>query len=172
MTSASTSAAPEPTGAGPADEDWLVTTSLAPHADGSLAPLYAGAARGELTLPFCGECGLAVELEQRACDSCGSTYIDWRAVERVGVVHAATLVHRREPGLIRATGPYPVLDVEVASGHRLVMTTVTASDAAPVIGQPVAIGFRTVGGVAVPAAHLGPFLPASSLPTSETEVST
>jgi phenylpropionate dioxygenase-like ring-hydroxylating dioxygenase large terminal subunit len=31
-------------------------------------------------------------------------------------VHAATLVHRREPGLIIAVQPYPVIDVELTSG--------------------------------------------------------
>ncbi|WP_261561561.1 Zn-ribbon domain-containing OB-fold protein [Frankia tisae] len=137
-------------------EDWLVDAALAPLADGSLAPLYAGAAAGELTLPFCAACGLALELEQRACDGCGATDIHWRPVERAGSVHAVTLVHRREPGLVRVTEPYPVLDIELASGHRLIMTTLTAAGSAPVIGRPVTIGFRSVGGVAVPAASLDP----------------
>jgi uncharacterized OB-fold protein len=140
----------------PDAEDWLVDAALAPLAGGSLAPLYAGAAAGELTLPFCATCGLALELEQRACDGCGATDIHWRPVERAGTVHAATLVHRREPGLVRVTEPYPVLDVELTSGHRLIMTTLTATELAPAIGRPVTIGFRVVGGVSVPAAALDP----------------
>jgi uncharacterized protein len=135
-------------------EDWLAAAALAPVADGSLAALYTGAADGRLVLPFCAGCGLALELEQRVCDGCARADVAWRDVPPTGTVHAATTVHRREPGLIRATEPYHVLDVEVASGHRLVMTTITATPLAPAIGQPVAIAFRTIGGVAVPAARL------------------
>jgi uncharacterized OB-fold protein len=65
-------------------------------------------------------------------------------------------VHRREPGLIVADAPYPVIDVELASGHRLVLTTTQACPHAPAIGAPVEIAFRTVGAVAVPAVSLLP----------------
>jgi uncharacterized OB-fold protein len=151
-------------GAGAAD--WLAAPDLAPVVAGdALEPLYAGAAVGRLVLPFCAACGLALELEQRVCDGCESSGVTWRDVPLGARVHAVTTVHRREPGLIRATAPYHVLDVEVASGHRVVMTTVTPTACAPAIGQPVSVGFRTVsgpggpggpGGVAVPAAHVGP----------------
>jgi hypothetical protein len=68
------------------------------------------------------------------------------------VVHAATLVHRVDEGLILVEHPYPVLDVEVSSGHRLIMTTLAESDRLPAIGAPVTIGFRAVAGTRVPAA--------------------
>ncbi|EIV91850.1 Zn-ribbon domain-containing OB-fold protein [Frankia sp. QA3] len=154
----------------PDAEDWLVDAALAPLADGSLAPLYAGAAAGELTLPFCATCGLALELEQRACDGCGATDIRWRPVERAGTVHAVTLVHRREPGLVRVTEPYPVVDIELTSGHRLIMTTLTATGSAPAIGRPVTVGFRVVGGVAVPAAVLS--TTESSAPSEPSDAAT
>jgi uncharacterized OB-fold protein len=140
--------------------DWLVAPELAPDpADPDLAPLYAAAARGVLVMPFCGDCGLPLELEQSVCDGCragagagaGAAKRQWREVPRAGTVHAATLVHRREPGLILADAPYPVVDVELASGHRLVLTTAQPSTSAPAIGAPVEIAFRTVGAVAVPA---------------------
>jgi uncharacterized OB-fold protein len=135
--------------------DWLVSADLAPDAgDPALAALYEAAARGELALPFCGSCGLPLELEQRVCDGCDATDVRWRPVEPVGTVHAATAVHRREPGLILTGDPYPVLDVEVGSGHRLVMTTTGPVTDLPAIGQSVTISFRSVGGVAVPAAHV------------------
>src|SRR5688572_4587753 len=102
-------------------------------------------------MPFCGACDAVLELEQVVCDLCGGG-VGWRTVEPRGTVHASTLVHRLEPGLLRATEPYPVLDVELASGHRLVMTTTTPAAAAPAIGTPVTVGFRTIGGVAVPGA--------------------
>lgn len=139
-----------------ADADWLVSDSIAPSLDedDAIAPLYAGAARGELVLPFCGSCAEPVELEQTVCDRCAGTEVAWRAVQATGSIHAVTIVHRREAGLIRYDRPYPVLDVEVSSGHRLVMTTVEPPSADPVIGQRIVIDFRHVGVATVPAARI------------------
>ena len=142
------------TGAG----DWLVAADLAPDtADPVMAPVYEAAARGALALPFCAACSAPLELEQYVCDECGANAgvgtsgREWRDVPLAGTVHTATLVHRRERGLILATGPYPVIDVELASGHRLVLTTDAPSGQAPGIGTPVEIAFRTVGAVRLPA---------------------
>ncbi len=139
--------------------DWLVAPELAPDPrDPDLGPLYEAAARQVLVMPFCGGCGIPLELEQSVCDGCGADAAKrlWREVPRTGAVHAATLVHRREPGLILAGAPYPVIDVELTSGHRLVLTTAQPSTSAPAIDAPVEIAFRTVGAVAVPAVSLLP----------------
>jgi uncharacterized protein len=141
--------------------DWLVAPELAPDtADPVMAPVYAAAARGALALPFCAACGTPLELEQYVCDACGASAEigtagrAWRDVPLAGTVHTATLVHRREPGLIVAMGPYPVVDVDLDSGHRLVLTAATPSGQAPDIGAPVEIAFRTVGAVALPAVRV------------------
>jgi uncharacterized OB-fold protein len=131
--------------------DWLVDDSLAPRTGGALAPLYAAAERGELALPHCNACGLALELEQLRCDACDAADVVWRSVARLGVVHAVTTVHRLEPGLVRASQPYHVADVELASGHRLIMTSATAITRPPRIGAAVTVSFRRVGGVAIPS---------------------
>jgi uncharacterized OB-fold protein len=138
--------------------DWLVAPELAPDpADPVMAPVYEAAARGALALPFCAACDTPLELEQYVCDACGASAEirtagrEWRDVPLAGTVHTGTLVHRREPGLIVATAPYPVIDVELTSGHRLVLTTATPSGTAPDIGAPVEIAFRTVGAVTLPA---------------------
>ena len=133
-------------------DDWLLVPSLAPETAGDrLAPLYEAAARGELALPFCAACTQPLELEQEICDYCGSAQCRWRTVELRGTVHAATLMHRREPGLVRTQRPYPVVDVELTSGHRVVMTTTLPTDTTPTIGTVVHIGFRRLGEVAIPA---------------------
>jgi uncharacterized OB-fold protein len=133
-------------------EDWLLDSALAPAADDdTLAPLYRAATRNELALPFCAACALPLELDQEVCDQCGDGEQDWRTVDPRGVVHAATLMHRREPGLVHAVAPYPIVDVELTSGHRMVMTTVQAADTAPLIGTAVRIGFRRLGDVVLPA---------------------
>jgi len=131
--------------------DWLVPDSLAPNTDGPLLPLYKAAARGELALPFCAQCDTPLELDQTRCDNCGHDVVSWRTVAPLGVVHAATTVHRREPGLILTTAPYHVVDVELDSGHRLLMTTTHAVATTPIIGAAAVIAFRSVGGVSVPA---------------------
>jgi uncharacterized OB-fold protein len=133
-------------------EDWLLDEALAPAAaDDPLAPLYEAAARNELALPFCAACAQPLELDQAVCDHCGDTEHDWRAVDPRGTVHAATLMHRREPGLVHALAPYPIVDVELGSGHRMVMTTSRPTDAAPSIGTAVRVGFRRLGDVSIPA---------------------
>ncbi|HEY6623011.1 MAG TPA: OB-fold domain-containing protein [Acidimicrobiales bacterium] len=130
--------------------DWLVADELAPDPNGALAPLFERAAVGELVMPFCDHCSQPLELEQFACDACGGQAA-WRRVDPSGTVHAVTTVHRREPGLIRAPDPYPVIDVELDSGHRVITTTTTPVAEQPHIGQPVALSFRIIGDVAVPA---------------------
>lgn len=141
--------------------DWLVSESLAPQVEGDLlAPLYEAAARGVLALPFCGKCSTPLDLDQQVCDGCGADEIAWLPVEMAGTVHSATRVHRREPGLVVAEESYPVLDVELSSGHRLIMTTRTAPSSLPRIGDPVAVVFRELGGVSIPAA--APITPSTS----------
>ena len=133
-------------------EDWLLDSALAPEPEhDTLRPLYQAATRGELALPFCAACPQPLELDQEVCDACGGTEHDWRTVDLRGTVHAATLMHRREPGLVRAQAPYPIVDVELESGHRILMTTTQPADAAPKIGAKVRIGFRHLGDVAIPA---------------------
>jgi uncharacterized protein len=146
------------------DGDWLVADSLAPSTTGTLAPLYEASARGELALPHCGSCGQPLELEQTRCDGCGGVEIAWRPVDRRGTIHSFTTVHRREPGLIVTSAPYHVVDVELASGHRLLMTTSAPTDDPPAIGDAAAITFRHVGGVAVPALATGQDLPDTEVP--------
>jgi uncharacterized protein len=136
-------------------EDWLLDGALAPAADdGTLAPLYGAALRNELALPFCAACARPLELDQEVCDSCGAAEREWRTVELSGTVHAATLMHRREPGLVHAVAPYPIVDVELTSGHRMIMTTVQPAGTAPLIGAAVRIGFRRLGDVAIPAIEI------------------
>jgi uncharacterized OB-fold protein len=133
-------------------EDWLLDSALAPTTDDDmLAPLYRAAARNELVMPFCAACALPLELDQEVCDGCGNAERAWRSVALGGTVHAATLMHRREPGLVHGLAPYPIVDVELTSGHRIVMTTVQPADTAPPIGTAVRIGFRRLGDVAIPA---------------------
>jgi uncharacterized OB-fold protein len=143
--------------------DWLLADSLAPQVEGDpLAPLYDGSARGLLVLPFCSACSLPLDLDQQVCDGCGAAAIAWREVTPTGVVHSATVMHRREPGLVLATEPYPILDVELTDGHRLIMTTREPPSSPVQIGDPVVVVFRDLGGVAIPAAEITSTAPSTT----------
>ncbi|WP_409330856.1 Zn-ribbon domain-containing OB-fold protein [Trujillonella humicola] len=146
---------------GPA-ADWLLDPGLAPQTDGHLAPLYAGAAAGRLTLPRCASCDLPLELEQQVCDGCGGDVVAWHDEVPEGTVHSVTTVHRREPGLVLVDRPYVVADVELAGGHRLLMAGVHPCPA-PAIGSPVTVAFRHLGGVALPAFVPPPLSPEQEL---------
>lgn len=151
--------------AGKNNPDWLLDDGVAPGGkDDPLAPLYEGSARGELVLPFCGSCHLPLDLEQLVCDGCGSFECAWSVAEPLGTVHSVTVMHRVEPGLVHADGPYPIVDVELADGHRLIMTTLESTSVPPTIGDTVRVAFRYLGGVAIPAAL--PTTPAETEATS------
>jgi uncharacterized OB-fold protein len=113
--------------------------------------MYAAAAAGELAMPHCAACDQPLELEQLRCDACGAADVAWLRVDPHGTIHSVTTVHRREPGLIVATEPYHVVDVELASGHRLVMTTDRPTATPPAIGDAARVVFRDVFGVPVPS---------------------
>lgn len=135
------------------DVDWLLDPSLAPDVgEDKLGPLYSAALSGRLAMPFCADCATPLDLDQHVCDNCGSARTLWRTVESAGIVHSVTVMHRREPGLVRSGAPYPILDVELTSGHRLIMTSRDRTDTVFRIGDEVRIGFRHLGGVAIPAA--------------------
>ncbi len=134
--------------------DWLVDTSLAPVVEGVLEPLYRGGAEGSLQMPFCAACDAVLELSQIRCDACASTDRQWHTVEPLGTIHSATMVHRLEPGLIVTHAPYPVVDIELASGHRIIVTTAVPCAELPRIGDLADITFRLVGDVAVPSLAL------------------
>ena len=140
----------------PASQDWLLEPVLAPTVTGDvLAPYYEAAARGELAMPFCSRCDLALELEQRVCDGCGGTESQWRTVEVAGTVHAAPLMHPRETGLVRAEVPHPVatapvtLDADVVKRLRAMMREGVKSGSA----KAAAAGREPVYGVAAEVTH-------------------
>lgn len=136
-----------------ATRDWLLEEALAPDTDDDhMLAFYEAAARGELILPFCTDCHLQLDLEQYVCDRCGSFDSSWQSVDLIGVVHSATTMCRFETGLVRVDVPYPILDIELSSGHRLIMTTLDPTSVTPSIGDEVGIAFRKLGGVAIPSA--------------------
>lgn len=131
----------------------LFDSDLEP-APAGLEPLYAGTALGELRLPSCGSCGSPLDLVQVVCDRCGRLDVRWSAVALHGTVHAATTVMRPSRRFVIGNLPYHVVDVDLASGHRLTMAATHRGGATPAIGDAVAVQFARVGTTAVPRAHV------------------
>jgi len=131
--------------------DWLVTDALAPIPNDLTAPFFEGCAEGRLALPICGSCAQPLWFEQLVCSTCASTQRTWIDAALCGEIHALTIVHRRQADVIVATVPYLVVDVELDTSHHLTMSTVEPSIEGFKICDRVEIGFRNIGGVAVPA---------------------
>jgi uncharacterized OB-fold protein len=132
--------------------DWLLLDSAAPSAEEPLTKFLAGTADGELVLPFCGS-GHPLDLDQLECEreGCPGGPRQWREVSRTGTVIASIVMHRLEKSFIAATAPYPVLEVELDSGHRLYVSTDrhTRSVVFPA-GEIVDIAFVRVGETSIP----------------------
>ena len=135
--------------------DWLADDALEPPDVARCAPFRHAADQGRLVLPGCRACDTALELDQVACHGCAQTDdVVWRDVPLLGHVHAASWIHRVSPAQILTDRPYPLLDIEFAAGHRLVLTTTSATTTVPPVGAAVRIAFRRVGNTALPAVDL------------------
>jgi uncharacterized OB-fold protein len=120
-----------------------------PADDAVLRPFLQSTARDALSMPFCDRCGAPVDIDQRRCESCGAGAVCWRIVEPRGRVAAATMMHRRDAGVM-ADSRYAVVEVELLSGHRLITSTASASDHAFQAGEPVALEMVRVGDRNIP----------------------
>ncbi len=132
--------------------DWLVLDTAAPSAEEPLARFFAGTADDELLLPFCGN-GHPLDFDQVECErpECGERSPEWRPVPKSGTVIASIVMHRLEKAYIAAKAPYPVLEVEFDSGHRLYLSTDRDPGAvAYQTGERVDIAFVSVGGIRIP----------------------
>jgi uncharacterized OB-fold protein len=99
-----------------------------------------GAARGELRIPRCEQCGRTFWPAGPVCPHDGSTEVAWVSDPGTGTVSSWVRFHKRYYADDQV--PYVVVQVELASGPRL--TTSWASSRDPEIGEPVAVSFREV----------------------------
>lgn len=109
---------------------------------------FAAAARGELAIRECGECGTTLHLPRESCPRCGAFTRTWRTVAPSGHLYSWTVVeHQVHPAY--AT-PYTVVLVELddAPGVRLLGRLEGRPDLT--IGQPMAAEFEKVGEVVLP----------------------
>jgi len=101
-----------------------------PGPDAAFAQFIAA---GEFRIQRCGACGRHVFYPRVACSHCGSVELRWVAASGRGVVHAVSVVQRRED----KGGPYNVVLVDLDEGPRMMSRVDGVAHDAVRIGLPV-----------------------------------
>ncbi|MBB6406339.1 3-ketoacyl-CoA thiolase [Arthrobacter sp. AZCC_0090] len=131
-------------------EDWLVLDAAAPSTDEPLRTFLDGAALGDLRLPFCTN-GHPLDFDQGRCEQDGSSDPPvWESVPSQATVIASIVMHRIEKTFVKALVPYPVIEVELVSGHRLYVSTDREPALSYQTGDEVKLTFVSVGETRIP----------------------
>ena len=138
----------------------METSFLLPDLDDTDAPFFEGAARGELLVQTCADCGARRIPPRPMCPACRSIRVQWVAVSGRGTIWSFVVPH---PPLLPAyseIAPYNVITVALDEDPnlRLVGNLVASPDGAineidPAtirIGEPVRVVFQRVGDVCLP----------------------
>lgn len=115
------------------DVDWEV-----------LRPFWAGAAEGELRLPWCTGCRRMHWYPVGPCRRCGAADVAWEAVAGTGTLHSWTVVHHAFlPELAPLTPFAPALvALDADPDVRLVTRVVDVDHHRLTVGLPLEVTFR------------------------------
>lgn len=132
------------------------TAPLVPATDDhDTAGFFEAAARGELAIRTCADCGTALHVPVAHCWSCGSWDTRWTATAGTGRLYSWTVVaHQVHPSY---PVPYTVVLVELDDhpGVRLIGRLPGRPELRA--GQPMAVSFDTLpGGVVIPGWRAAP----------------
>jgi uncharacterized OB-fold protein len=117
----------------------------APIPDQSTAHYWEAAARGELVIKRCDNCGRAHFYPRPFCPVCWSTAVRWERASGRGTVYTFSVVRRSDLPPFRDRVPYVPAIVELAEGPRM-MTAIVDVDPADVrIGMEVDVAFAPAG---------------------------
>lgn len=121
-----------------------------PRPDPVSAPYWEAAARGELVVQECPECGHRQFYPRSVCTACAADP-GWITCSGRGTVHTFTVIRQNHAQPFKDELPYVVAIVDLEEGPRM-MGNVTGCDPDDVgIGMPVEVYFVPAdGGVAVP----------------------
>ena len=134
---------------------------LKPLIDDDGAPFFEYAAKGELRMQTCANCGEVHFPPRPMCPRCQSTDSEWKVMSGRGHVWSYAVPHPPLLADYAAVAPYPVGVVELEEDRRLRLVgnlvpaadaEINAIDPASIeIGQPVHAVFREIEGVSVAA---------------------
>lgn len=108
------------------------------------APFWEAAAKGELRLQQCGQCGLVRFPPALLCGRCLSERAEWVALSGRGTVYSWIVVHQSQHPAFNADVPYNVAIIELDEGPRLHTNIVECSNDRIHIGMPVEAVFQKV----------------------------
>jgi hypothetical protein len=129
-----------------------VTDRPLPHPDPATAPYWAGASKGEFTLPQCETCERFHFYPRALCPHCGSQAIRWSASPGRGSVYSVTVVHRAPSPAFESMVPYAVAVVALDEGPHLMSNIINCNAADVSIGQRVQVTFLEMADdIALPA---------------------
>lgn len=118
-----------------------------PHPTPLSKPFWDGAARGELWIQRCGECGTHVFYPRHLCTGCGSPELEWVRASGRGTVFTYTVARRAtHPGFADRV-PYVIAVVELDEGPKLTTNVVDVEPEAVSIGMPVQATYEDVDDV-------------------------
>ncbi|MEV7005093.1 Zn-ribbon domain-containing OB-fold protein [Streptosporangium sp. NPDC051022] len=112
-------------------------------------PYWDAAARGELSLPKCEDCGLLFFYPRSVCPGCSSLSLRWVPLSGRARLHSYLISHLPSPGF---EVPYAVAVVELEEGPRM-MSSIVGVPQDPehlVLDMELRVVFETHGGVSVP----------------------
>lgn len=123
----------------------------APRPTPDTAPFWEGAARGELRLQRCRDCGDPFFYPRGWCPRCGSPDVEWFTASGRGRLHTYLISHRPAPGFADQV-PYAIAVVELEEGPRM-MTNIVGVANTPeqlVLDMPLEVTFEARGDQQVP----------------------
>jgi uncharacterized OB-fold protein len=121
-----------------------------PEPDEASQPFWDGAARGELMLMRCNDCGAYRLPSRQHCDRCLSDAYSWEKASGKGTVRTFGIMHQRyHPGFAPDL-PYNVTIVELDEGPRLPTNLVGVSNADIRVGMPVTVEWERHSDVTLP----------------------
>jgi hypothetical protein len=113
---------------------------------------WEAAARHQLVVQRCAQCGLLRHYPRYLCPNCYSDQWSWTELKGTGTVYSFAVSHRAFHPAWADHLPYPVVTVTLDEGVRMVADLDPADSERVAIGQPVEVVFEDAadGGVAIP----------------------
>ena len=122
-----------------------------PTAQWETSGYWEGAARGELVLQRCLECGGVQHRPRAICARCLSSRIEHFAASGRGRVYTFTVTYQNQMPAFRKACPYVLAYVELEEGPRIMTHIVDCDPEAVEIDQAVVVDFAPcANGLAVP----------------------
>ena len=110
---------------------------------------WDAAARGELVVQRCSDCGSLRHYPQPLCPACTSAEYDWAPLSGRGVIYSYTVSHRAFHPAWKEHAPYVLATIELQEGIRMITDLLGVDPASVAIGQAVEVEFVDMPGQGV-----------------------